>query len=38
MKKGAMDVQTDFNDLIVYDLTNYPRTLHRRNIEAIVPR
>lgn len=32
MKKGAMDVQTDFNDLIVYDLTNYPNTLYKRDI------
>lgn len=33
-----MDVDVDFNDLIVYDLTNYPNTLTKLDIDKIVPK
>ncbi len=38
MKEGTMKVVTDFNDLVIYDLTNYPNTLVNRRIERIVPK
>lgn len=37
MKKGYMEVDAKFNDMVVYDLTNYPNTLTERNLALIKP-
>jgi hypothetical protein len=38
MRKGHMEVEALFNDIAVYDLTNYPNTISERNLDLIVPR
>ena len=38
MRNGHMNVVTDFKDLVVYDLTNYPKTLIKRDIASINPK
>jgi vacuolar protein sorting-associated protein 13A/C len=37
LRKGAMTFQGEFLDLIIFDLTNYPRTLTAPNFDAVVP-
>ena len=37
MSKGLMDIDAKFNDMNIFDLTNYPQTLTERNLSLIRP-